>query len=89
MLAPAALWKTFWPVASGVIVALVFRRSNLRLPPIPEGDIAALGGWLSRLATACGAVFVKVDGVLRLWTTACLALLLIVVLLTVAMRAGG
>ena len=89
MLAPAVLWKTFWPVASGVIVALVFRRSNLRLPPIPEGDIAALGGWLSRLATACGAVFVKVDGVLRLWTTACLALLLIVVLLTVAMRAGG
>jgi formate hydrogenlyase subunit 3/multisubunit Na+/H+ antiporter MnhD subunit len=88
-LAPAALWKTFWPVASGVIVALVFRRSNLRLPRIPEGDIAALGGAVSRLAAACGALFVKVDGVLRLWTSACLALLLIVVLLTVAMRAGG
>jgi multicomponent Na+:H+ antiporter subunit A len=84
-LAPAVIWKTFWPVLVGAGLFIWLRHSLPRLQGIPNGDIAAFGDSVGRAAATCGALIAKLDSILRLWTVACLLLLLLVVLLTVTM----
>ena len=84
-LAPAVIWKTFWPVLVGAGLFISLRHSLPRLQGIPNGDIAAFGDSVARVAATCGALIAKLENILRLWTVACLLLLLIVVLLTVTM----
>ena len=87
--APTIVWKTLWPVLIGVGLFIGLRRWLPRLPNIPSGDIVALGEVVSRAGPTCGALIAKLDGILRLWTAACLMLLLIVLLLVLSMAAGG
>ena len=86
-LAPAIIWKTLWPVLAGVGLFIVLRRWFNRLPGIPSGDVVVLGGGVSQVAAVCGAAIAKADGLLRLWTIACIALLVIIVVLLGAMLA--
>lgn len=88
ILAPAALWKTLWPVAVGVIFAFVFLPFSQRLPRIPAGDIVALGGCVSRAAVMVASVFQRADGVLRRWPVAACAVVLSAVLWAVAQWLG-
>ena len=86
--APAIIWKTLWPVLVGVGLFIGLRHWRPRLPKIPSGDIVALGAGLSRAIPAWGAMIARLECILRLWTAACLMLLLIVLLLVLAMGAG-
>ena len=88
-LAPELIWKTLWPVLVGVGLFIGLRPSLPRLPNIPNGDIAALAEPVSRAVPTLGVAIERLDSVLRLWTPACLMLLMIVILLLVAMAAGG
>ncbi len=88
-LAPAIIWKTLWPVVVGVGLFICLRSWLPRLPKIPIGDIAALGEPVSRAVPRWGVVIAKLDGILRLWTAACLMLVVIVILLVLAMATGG
>jgi multicomponent Na+:H+ antiporter subunit A len=87
--APAMVWKTLWPVLLGVRLFICLRRWLPRLPNIPCGDIVALGKGFTRALPTCGAVIARLDGILRLWTAACLMGLLIVLLLVLTLAAGG
>jgi multicomponent Na+:H+ antiporter subunit A len=87
-LAPELIWKTLWPVLVGVGLFIGLRPLLPRLPNIPIGDIAALGESVSRAAPTGGVAIEKLDSVLRLWTPACLMLLMLVILLVLAMAAG-
>jgi multicomponent Na+:H+ antiporter subunit A len=81
---PAALWKTCWPVALGVLFAFALRSFVSRLPRIPAGDVVAWGGGISRAAAWFGKQSERLDGALRLWPVACCSLLLAAVFLAVA-----
>jgi multicomponent Na+:H+ antiporter subunit A len=87
-LAPAMIWKTLWPVLVGVGLFICLRPWLPRLPHIPIGDIAVLGEPVSRVLPTWGVMIARLDGILRLWTPACLVLVLILLLLLLAMRAG-
>lgn len=84
-LAPAVVWKTLGPVLVGVGLFLGLRRWFNRLPSVPCGDIVVLGRGFAQIATACGSAIAKVDCLLRLWTAACLALLVVILALLAAM----
>ena len=88
-LAPSALWKTLWPILVGGLLAVGLRLWGHRLPRIPEGDVVVVGGSASRAATGCGAVFERVDSLLRQWPIASLSLLIVAILLAVAMLGGS
>jgi multicomponent Na+:H+ antiporter subunit A len=88
-LAPAALWKTSWPILVGGMLAVGLWRWGHRLPRIPEGDIVVAGGSVSRAATVCGAALERADSLLRQWPIASLSLLIAAILLAVAMLAGS
>jgi hypothetical protein len=61
-----------------------------RLPPMPFGDAsAALVRPLRRAALAAGGMFACVDGVLRQWAVAALALIAAAIAFGAAMAAGG
>ena len=87
--APTMILKTLWPVLAGVGLFAALRRWLDQLPSIPGGDIVVLGEGISRTAAAYGAAIAKLDDTLRQWPAACLALLVIVVLLAAAMQAGS
>jgi multicomponent Na+:H+ antiporter subunit A len=84
-LAPAIVWKTLWPVLAGLGLFFGLGHWFHRLPAIPCGDVVVLGRGTLQVATACGSAIAKVDGLLRLWTAACLSLLVIIVALLAAM----
>ena len=88
-LAPELIWKTLWPVLLGVGLFIGLRWWLPRLPNIPIGDIAALGEPLARAIPTWGGVIAKLDSILRLWTVACLLVLAMLILLVLAMAAGG
>lgn len=82
IVAPAALWKTFWPVALGVAASSIVRR--IRFSRIPAGDIVVWVENASHLAAGIGSLGERFNGALRLWPVACLSLLAVVLLLLVA-----
>jgi multicomponent Na+:H+ antiporter subunit A len=88
-LAPTVIWKTLWPVLVGVGVFVGLQRWRTQIPEIPSGDIVVLGGRVARIAAACGAAIEKTDNFLKLWTSACLSLLVIILALLMAMLAAS
>jgi hypothetical protein len=76
---PEALWQALWPVALGAALAFALRGRADALPAVPEGDIAAGLAPATRLALRAGAYFEGLDRVLRGWTAASVALLLVAI----------
>ena len=76
---PEALWQALWPVALGAALAFALRGRADGLPAVPEGDIAAGLAPATRLALRAGACFEGLDRVLRGWTAASVALLLVAI----------
>jgi formate hydrogenlyase subunit 3/multisubunit Na+/H+ antiporter MnhD subunit len=87
VLAPAALWKTCWPVGLGVALALGGRTICPRLPQIPPGDILVWGSFVSRAAGRIAASIERADDRLRRWPVAACSVLVVVLLLAWMMRA--
>ena len=80
-LSPVDIWKALWPLLVGSAAALALGRWGARLPALPPGDILALGAPAARLAAAIGATVEWLDGALRRWPVAGLAVLMIALLL--------
>ncbi len=86
--APAAVWKSFWPVLLGGALAIGLRRWGDRLPRVPEGDIAAAIDSTTHAAIVCGKAPDQADAALRRWPVASASLLLLTIALGVAMAAA-
>jgi formate hydrogenlyase subunit 3/multisubunit Na+/H+ antiporter MnhD subunit len=76
---PLALWQALWPVMVGVVLALALRGRADRLPAIPEGDIAAGLEPALRVSRGLGARLDGLDCILRGWTVASVALVLVAI----------
>ena len=76
-----AIWAALWPVAVGAALAIALRGRADRLPVVPEGDIAAVLGPATRLSLRVGAQFDGLDRVLRRWTPATVALVLVAIVI--------
>jgi multicomponent Na+:H+ antiporter subunit A len=83
-LAPAELWKGFWPVLLGAALAVALWRWVRRLPRIPEGDIVSAMQGGVKLALACGKVMERAEGALRQWPVAGVSLLILTIALGAA-----
>lgn len=80
------LWKALWPLLVGLGAAVVLWRYGERyLPQLPAGDIAAFGPILMRCFASLQNVAARLDTLLRQWTVAGLALLLVLILLCSAL----
>ena len=88
-LAPELIWKTLWPVLVGVGLFIGLRSWLPRLPKFPSATLPRLPSPSRAAVPTLGVAIARLDSVLRLWTPACLMLLMIVILLLVAMAAGG
>jgi len=84
---PAALGKVLWPLVVGGLLALGLRRWGSRLPEIPNGDVAALGGGISRAAAGIGTELERADQWVRRWPVAGISLVVVAVALSAAMLA--
>jgi formate hydrogenlyase subunit 3/multisubunit Na+/H+ antiporter MnhD subunit len=84
-LSPNVLWGAAWPVLLGWLLSRELADGEHRLPAIPPGDIIGLAGGAGRLAAGAGAGLERLDGVLRLWPVAGVALLGLAVALALAM----
>lgn len=87
-LAPAALWGGLWPVLLGAAAAFAVRRSRMRIPRVPPGDIVVAGETAVRAAARRGAAIERLDEWLRQWPVAGLSLLALALLLAAALAAG-
>jgi formate hydrogenlyase subunit 3/multisubunit Na+/H+ antiporter MnhD subunit len=76
---PQALWQALWPVVAGAALAIALRERADRLPSIPEGDIAAGLEPALRVARRLGTRLDGLDCVLRRWTVASVALVLVAI----------
>jgi formate hydrogenlyase subunit 3/multisubunit Na+/H+ antiporter MnhD subunit len=85
-LSPEVLWSASWPVALGYLLSRELTEWERRLPAIPPGDIIGLAAGAGRLADGVGLGAERLDGVLRLWPVAGVALLGLAVMLGLAMR---
>jgi formate hydrogenlyase subunit 3/multisubunit Na+/H+ antiporter MnhD subunit len=85
MLAPTNLWDSAWPVVAGGLAALVLRHWERALPSIPAGDVLILGRAAAHFAEKLGAGMERIDGYLRRWPAASVALLVIAAMLAGAM----
>jgi formate hydrogenlyase subunit 3/multisubunit Na+/H+ antiporter MnhD subunit len=74
-----AIWQALWPVAVGAALAFTLRKRADRLPPIPEGDIAAGLEPALRVSGRLGTRLEDLDCVLRGWGVASVALVLVAV----------
>lgn len=77
-LEPLILWKALWPLLLGALAALALWRWGERLPRVPPGDILVLVAPVARLISALGAAVETLDGRLRDWSSAGVALLILV-----------
>lgn len=85
---PAALWDATWPVLIGVALAAAVMRWGDALPRIPEGDLLLPAERAARAMVPLGSLVARLEGVLRGWPAAGLALLSIVALLGLALVSG-
>jgi formate hydrogenlyase subunit 3/multisubunit Na+/H+ antiporter MnhD subunit len=72
---PDALWGGLWPVLLGVLLAALLRRWQDRLPRVPEGDVVVVGAAIASATVALGSSLERVEGALRQWPVAGIALL--------------
>jgi multicomponent Na+:H+ antiporter subunit D len=83
------LWTTLWPILGGGVIAVLMGRWGLGLARIPVGKVVvAVVGPTRRMALALAAWIERVDGTLRQWPIAGIALLAVAILLGAAMMAG-
>ena len=82
------LWKSLWPVAAGASLAFVLRGRADALPAIPEGDIAAGLAPATRVSLRIGRRLSDLDGYLRGWTVATVALVLVAMAIGWALSRG-
>jgi formate hydrogenlyase subunit 3/multisubunit Na+/H+ antiporter MnhD subunit len=82
------LWKSLWPVAAGASLAFVLRGRADALPAIPEGDIAAGLAPATRVSLRIGRRLSDLDGYLRGWTVATIALVLVAMAIGWALSRG-
>jgi formate hydrogenlyase subunit 3/multisubunit Na+/H+ antiporter MnhD subunit len=88
-LAPKALLAASVPMLAGAVAVLALGRwARGRLPRIPQGDIAVVIDPTMRVLSYGGIMLAAVDGALRRWPAAGLALVALVVLFGWAMSAG-
>jgi formate hydrogenlyase subunit 3/multisubunit Na+/H+ antiporter MnhD subunit len=89
VLSASALWEAGWPVLLGGAVAVGLHRSGLRLPALPEGDIAdAVVALALRLSSGTGRTLAGLDALLRQWAVAATALLALAGLLGALLLTG-
>jgi len=82
---PATLWGATWPVLIGVALAAAVMRWGDALPRIPEGDLLLPAERAAQATIPLGSFVARLEGVLRGWPAAGLALLSIVALLGLAL----
>ncbi|CAH0281405.1 complex I subunit 5 family protein [Roseomonas sp. CECT 9278] len=87
VLAPDALLKALVPVLAGAALVLPLARWGARLPVPPEGDIMVVVAPLRAVAVRAGDALARAEAVLRGWSAAGLALLVLVLALGVALMA--
>jgi formate hydrogenlyase subunit 3/multisubunit Na+/H+ antiporter MnhD subunit len=75
VVSPDALWGGLWPVLLGVLLAVLLRRWQDRLPRVPEGDVVVVGAAITPAAAALGRSLERAEGALRQWPVAGVALL--------------
>ncbi len=77
--------KGLWPVALGLAVAALLYQKPHKVSEIPAGDILALTQGLGPALRGLLSAAVRLDAGLRHWSSAALALVLVMVALAVAM----
>ena len=88
-LALEAFWTTLWPILGGGVIAVLMGRWGLQLARVPVGKVVvAVVGPARRMTLALAGWIERVDGTLRQWPIAGLALLAVAILLGAAMMAG-
>ena len=87
-LGAAALWQALWPVALGAAIAFALRGRADALPAIPEGDIAATLAPATRVSLRVGRRLGDLDGYLRGWAVASVALVLVAIAIGWALSRG-
>jgi formate hydrogenlyase subunit 3/multisubunit Na+/H+ antiporter MnhD subunit len=86
----AAFVKSLWPVLGGVVVAILLGRWRDPPPRVPLSAAAgALVAPLRRAVLGVSGAVEDIDGVLRQWPLAGLALLLVAIMFGAAMLAAG
>jgi hypothetical protein len=85
VLTPSALWKVFWPLLVGGLLALALRRWRAHVPAVPNGDVVVLAGKFAKTAGALGVGCGVLDGLLRRWQVAVTLLVFAIILLAVAL----
>ncbi|MCK8786247.1 complex I subunit 5 family protein [Roseomonas sp. NAR14] len=88
-LTPAALWEAAWPPLLGLLLYFGLRRVRDRLPAVPEGDVVVFGVRAWDRAACLAGPLARVEAVLRDWTAAGIALLLVALALIGTMLIGG
>ena len=85
LLQPGILFSAAWPVALGVVLWLGLVRVRARLPAVPPGDIVGAMEAAFRASYGIGDGVAWLDGRLRQWAVAGVALLAVTVALLVAL----
>ena len=75
----SATWQALWPVAVGAALAIALRERAEALPMVPEGDIAAGLEPALRVSRRLGMRLDGLDCVLRGWSVASVALVLVAI----------
>jgi len=81
----SALWKVFWPLLVGGLLALALRRWRAHMPAIPSGDVVVLGAEVAKTAAALSVGCGRLDDLLRRWQVAGTLLVSAIILLAVAL----
>ncbi len=74
-----ATWQALWPVLAGAALAIALRERAEALPRIPEGDIAAGLEPALRVSRRIGTQLDGLDCILRRWSVASVALVLVAI----------
>ena len=88
-LAPGTLWASLWPVLLGTLLTVGLWGRRDRLPRVPVGDVVVAGERAMQAAASLGPVIDRMDGYLRQWPVASLALVALAIILGAAMLAWG
>jgi hypothetical protein len=85
----SALAEAAGPVLIGALLAAILYRSRARIPTLPAGDVAGLASRvLAPLGKTLGDVMEGTDEFTRQWQVACIALLVIALVLGATLAAG-
>ena len=88
-LAPGTLWASLWPVLLGTLLTVGLWGRRDRLPRVPVGDVVVAGERAMQAAASLGSVIDRMEGYLRQWPVASLALVALAIILGAAMLAWG